>query len=138
MTTINIKNLTFGFDSQEQLLFDRTNLTIDTTWKLGLLGRNGRGKTTLLRLLQNQLPYSGEINHGQTFVYFPLTIHDPQQLTYHVLQESGDVELWRLERELNLLQTAPDVLCGHLIRYQEASRQKSVWRDYLLTRKTFH
>lgn len=110
MTTINIKNLTFGFDSQEQLLFDRTNLTIDTTWKLGLLGRNGRGKTTLLRLLQNQLPYSGEINHGQTFVYFPLTIHDPQQLTYHVLQESGDVELWRLERELNLLQTAPDVL----------------------------
>ncbi|OTN77640.1 hypothetical protein A5886_002740 [Enterococcus sp. 8G7_MSG3316] len=110
MSTISIKQLTFGFDSQEQLLFDRTNLTIDTTWKLGLLGRNGRGKTTLLRLLQNQLPYSGEISHGQTFVYFPVAINDPQQLTYHVLQESGDVALWQLERELRLLQTTPDVL----------------------------
>lgn len=110
MGTISIKQLTFGFDSQEQLLFDHTNLTIDTHWKLGLLGRNGRGKTTLLRLLQNQLPYSGTITHGQTFVYFPMAINDPQQLTYHVLQESGDVALWRLERELNLLQIAPDVL----------------------------
>ena len=46
MSTIELKKLTFGFDNQTQLLFDQTNLIIDTNWKLALIGRNGRGKTT--------------------------------------------------------------------------------------------
>ena len=28
-------------------------------WRLGLIGRNGRGKTTLLRLLMGELPHEG-------------------------------------------------------------------------------
>ena len=31
-------------------------------WRLGLVGRNGRGKTTLLRLLQRQYEYDGAIS----------------------------------------------------------------------------
>lgn len=57
MSKIEIKQLTFGYDSQDNLLFDQANLNIDSTWKLGLIGRNGRGKTTLLTILQNKLPY---------------------------------------------------------------------------------
>ena len=48
MSTIELKKLTFGFGNQTQLLFDQTNLIIDTNWKLAVIGRNGRGKTTLL------------------------------------------------------------------------------------------
>ena len=48
MSTIELKKLTFGFDNQTQLLFDQTNFIIDTSVKLALFGRNGRGKTTLL------------------------------------------------------------------------------------------
>ncbi|GMA53757.1 hypothetical protein GCM10025857_51140 [Alicyclobacillus contaminans] len=44
MSKIEIKNLTFGFDTMASLLFDQANLVIDTQWKLGLIGRNGRGK----------------------------------------------------------------------------------------------
>lgn len=110
MTTIEIKNVTFGFDAQTTLLFDHTNLTLDANWKLGLIGRNGRGKTTLLRLLMDEYPYSGKIDHQLNFTYFPQTVTDKSQLTYYVLQELSEFEQWKLERELNLLQLDADVL----------------------------
>ena len=59
MSKIELKQLSFAYDNQEALLFDQANITMDTNWKLGLIGRNGRGKTTLLRLLQKQLDYQG-------------------------------------------------------------------------------
>ena len=63
MSVIKIHDLTFGFDNQGLLLFDHSNLVIDSSWKLGLIGRNGRGKTTLLNLLQQKFPYEGKITH---------------------------------------------------------------------------
>lgn len=110
MTTIEIKNLTFGFDAQTTLLFEETNLILDATWKLGLIGRNGRGKTTLLRLLLGEYSYSGKIEHQLNFTYFPQTVTDKSQLTYYVLQELSDFEQWKLERELNLLKLDAEIL----------------------------
>ncbi|WP_071131473.1 ribosomal protection-like ABC-F family protein [Enterococcus timonensis] len=101
--TIEIKNLTFGYDSQGNLLFDQANVTIDESWKLALIGRNGRGKTTLLQLLLNNLPFAGTITHQLNFTYFPQTVADASQLTYQVLQDLGVFEDWQLEKELNLL-----------------------------------
>ena len=46
MPMITIKDLTFGYDGSDKILFDGVNVTIDTSWKLALAGRNGRGKTT--------------------------------------------------------------------------------------------
>ena len=46
MPVININNLTFGYDGSEKTLFDDVTITLDTSWKLALAGRNGRGKTT--------------------------------------------------------------------------------------------
>lgn len=110
MTTIEIKNLTFGFDAQTTLLFEETNLILDATWKLGLIGRNERGKTTLLRLLLGEYSYSGKIEHQLNFTYFPQTVTDKSQLTYYVLQELSDFEQWKLERELNLLKLDAEIL----------------------------
>ncbi|WP_375180520.1 Lsa family ABC-F type ribosomal protection protein [Enterococcus rotai] len=110
MSKIEIKNLTFGYDTQGTLLFDQANLNFDTQWKLGLIGRNGRGKTTLLNILQNQLTYSGQILHQLDFLYFPQPIKEKKQLTYYVLQEISDFEQWEIERELNLLQVDPEIL----------------------------
>ena len=53
MSKIELKQLSFAYDNQEVLLFDQANITMDTNWKLGLIGRNGRGKTTLLRLYKS-------------------------------------------------------------------------------------
>lgn len=110
MSKIEIKNLTFGYDSQGTLLFEQANLNFDTQWKLGLIGRNGRGKTTLLNILQNKLPYQGQVIHQQAFVYFPQQTKDKERLTYYVLNEIMDFEIWEIERELQLMQTDPEIL----------------------------
>lgn len=110
MSKIEIKQLTFGYDSQDNLLFDQANLNIDSTWKLGLIGRNGRGKTTLLTILQNKLPYQGKVTHQQEFVYFPQQVRETNRLTYDVLLEVSDCELWEIERELMLMQADPEIL----------------------------
>ncbi|MTD38654.1 Lsa family ABC-F type ribosomal protection protein [Erwinia sp. CPCC 100877] len=110
MSKIEIKHLTFGYDAQATLLFEQANLNVDTQWKLGLIGRNGRGKTTLLNILQGKLAYSGQVLHQLEFLYFPQPLKNKQQLTYYVLQEISDFEQWELERELNLLKVDPDLL----------------------------
>ena len=51
MSMIQINNLTFRYDGAIENLFENVTLNIDTNWKLGLIGRNGKGKTTLLNLL---------------------------------------------------------------------------------------
>lgn len=110
MSTIKIKNLTFGFDQQQKLIFEDAALNIDTKWKLGLIGRNGRGKTTFLQLLLGKYPYIGNIEHQQIFTYFPQTVANPDELTYYVLQELSDFEQWKIERELTLLKIEEAVL----------------------------
>ncbi|MHC5373902.1 ribosomal protection-like ABC-F family protein [Enterococcus sp. LJL120] len=102
MATIEIKELNFAYDGKEPL-FEDVNLTIDSHWKLGIIGRNGRGKTTLMKLLLGQEEYNGQIIHQQQFVYFPQTVNDPTQLTYYVLQELSDFEDWQVLRELHQL-----------------------------------
>lgn len=110
MPVIKIHDLTFGFDNQGTLLFDHSNVVIDTSWKLGLIGRNGRGKTTLLNLLQNKFSYEGQITHQMTFTYFPQKLVDKNQITFYALNEVATFEQWQLERELNLLGVDPLVL----------------------------
>lgn len=51
MGEIKITGLTFGYEGSRDNVFEDVSFTIDTDWKLGLIGRNGKGKTTLLRLL---------------------------------------------------------------------------------------
>ena len=55
MSQITIQNLYFTYDGDHTPVFEDLNLQLDTNWKLGLVGRNGRGKTTLLRLLAGEL-----------------------------------------------------------------------------------
>lgn len=107
---IEMKHVHFSYDTLDTPLFDDVSLTLDTKWKLGLIGRNGRGKTTLLQLLMNKLPYRGEIFSDEEFVYFPQIIHDQTMLTYHAIDEVTPVELWQLERECQLLGLSKELL----------------------------
>lgn len=51
MSIINVTNLTFAYDGSYDNIFENVSFQIDTDWKLGFTGRNGRGKTTFLNLL---------------------------------------------------------------------------------------
>ncbi|PLX36705.1 MAG: glycosyl transferase family 1 [Hyphomicrobiales bacterium] len=57
---LRITDLTYRLS--ERTLFDKASLTIPDGMKVGLVGRNGTGKTTLFRLICSEIaPESGEI-----------------------------------------------------------------------------
>lgn len=102
---IIINNLTFAYPGQTPL-FKHCDLNFNSDWKLGLLGRNGRGKTTLFKLLQGQLAYQGQIQTNLHFGYYPFQIIDNHDLVWNNLTEiAPQVEQWQVERELNLMAT---------------------------------
>ena len=111
MSQIQIKHLTFGYDNSPELIFDDVSFNLDTDWKLGFTGRNGRGKTTFLRLLTGDYEYGGTILSSVEFEYFPYPVEDPEDLTVNVLEGVDPMlESWRLLREFSLLQLSEDVL----------------------------
>ncbi|MFR7992829.1 MAG: ATP-binding cassette domain-containing protein, partial [Lachnospiraceae bacterium] len=61
MSMIQVENLTFAYPGSSHNVFENCSFQIDTNWKLGFVGRNGRGKTTLLQLLRQTYEYSGKI-----------------------------------------------------------------------------
>ncbi len=44
MSLINVSNLTFGYDGSYDTIFEKVSFQLDTNWKLGFTGRNGKGK----------------------------------------------------------------------------------------------
>ncbi|WP_249299489.1 ribosomal protection-like ABC-F family protein [Feifania hominis] len=88
MSMIAIRDLSFAYGGGLDAIFTHVDLQLDTDWRLGLIGRNGRGKTTLLRLLMGELPHEGSIHANVGFTYFPFAVADPQRDTLCVLRES--------------------------------------------------
>lgn len=43
MSAIIVENLTFSYPGSYDNIFENTSFQLDTLWKLGLVGRNGRG-----------------------------------------------------------------------------------------------
>lgn len=110
MSLIKIQNLSFGYDGSFENVFENVNLQLDTKWKLGCTGRNGRGKTTLLRLLMGELGYTGKIVSSVDFEYFPYT-PKASYFTVDVIQEIAPLaEDWQIRRELHLLEVDDDLL----------------------------
>ena len=112
MQPINIRNLTFAYPGQPPL-FDNCQLDFNSNWRLGLLGRNGRGKTTLMNILRGRLDYRGTVTTNLAFNYFPLTINDPTTFADPALLASSadrNLEQWQIERELGLMGVDPALL----------------------------
>ncbi|MEG0847443.1 MAG: ABC-F type ribosomal protection protein [Niameybacter sp.] len=85
MSIINVNQLTFSYDSHHENIFENTSFTIDTDWKLGFIGRNGRGKTTFLNLLLGKYEYKGSIISSVTFDYFPFQL-EGESITLDVIR----------------------------------------------------
>ena len=52
MSLISINNLTFGYDGSYNNIFENVSFNIDTDWKLGLIGRNGKTLQALNELVK--------------------------------------------------------------------------------------
>ena len=111
MSMIKIENLTFSYPTSYDNIFEDVNFQIDTDWKLGFVGRNGRGKTTLLNLLLGKYEYSGKIYSSVQFDYFPYPVADQKKFTNEIFLEiAPGAEEWELMRELSYLDVNADVL----------------------------
>ena len=111
MSMIRVENLTFAYPSSYDNIFENVNFQIDTDWKLGFIGRNGRGKTTFLNLLLGKYEYHGKIQASVQFDYFPYPVNDKNRLTTDILSEVCPLaEEWELLRELSYLEVRDDVL----------------------------
>lgn len=113
MGTIQISNLFFKYDQMADWLFSGVDLSIDSSWSLGLIGRNGRGKSSLLHLLMGDLAFSGSIVSDLSFSYYPQPVADASLLAREVaVSVAGleDYDVWRVETEMEKLQIDLSVL----------------------------
>lgn len=111
MSQITVSHLTFAYDGACDNVFEDVSFVLDTDWRLGFTGRNGRGKTTFLKLLDGTLDSRGAVRAGVPVLYFPFPVEYPQDDTQAVLERLlPDCPAWRILRELNLLGVEQDVL----------------------------
>ncbi len=111
MSMIQVSNLTFAYEGSYETIFENVSFQLDTDWRLGFTGRNGRGKTTFLNLLMGKYPYQGHISASVTFSCFPYTVPNPECLAMEVVEDIyPDCQYWQLSREIHALQLEEDIL----------------------------
>ena len=113
MAQIQVTDLTFSYDGSADDVLKDVNFNIDTDWKLGLIGRNGKGKTTLLNLLMGRFDYHGNIKTSTCFDYFPYTVFD-SDLTKNAVdlieRWKPQIEIWQVLIQMNELKMDPECL----------------------------
>ena len=111
MSQISVNQLTFYYEGSSDNIFEEVSFQVDTDWKLGFIARNGRGKTTFLRLLMGMEEYRGSISTKEIFDYFPFPVDNPSDITIDIVDKIyPEYELWKICRELTLLQVDAEVL----------------------------
>ena len=111
MSLIQVTDLSFTYEGGIEPVFEHVSFQIDTDWKLGFTGRNGRGKTTFLNLLMKRYEFTGSIVSDAEFDYFPFPVEDQDRSTMEILESlHGEFEYWEIKRELTKLQVTEDVL----------------------------
>ncbi len=87
MSLISVNNLSFSYDGSYNNIFENVSFNIDTDWKLGLIGRNGKGKTTFLKLLQGIYEYKGTISKNVDVDYFPFEVSNKNKIAIEIVND---------------------------------------------------
>ena len=88
MSKIEVKDLTFGYDGMAENVFEHMNFRLDTRWKTGIVGRNGIGKTTLLKLLCGEYEFSGSLEKEVEVCYFPYDVTDIENTVENIMLDT--------------------------------------------------
>lgn len=113
MAQISVNNLTFYYEGSFDNIFENVSFSIDTDWKLGFIGRNGKGKTTFLNLLSGKYSYKGTIDNNTVFDYFPYQISERQmqlRAADFIEEIKAGCEEWRVICELTQLGESAEIL----------------------------
>ncbi|MEX0799228.1 MAG: ATP-binding cassette domain-containing protein, partial [Bacteriovoracaceae bacterium] len=112
------EKLGFGYD--EELLFSDVSFGIGRKDRIGIIGKNGKGKSTLLNLLAGELsPVKGELSSHPS-----LAIGHLGQTNVARLNEENTIVQEVQEANLDLSQTAVRNICGSLMFEGELANKK--------------
>ncbi len=113
MSQISVTNLTFSYEGSFDSIFENVSFSVDTDWKLGFIGRNGKGKTTFLNLLLGKYSFQGSIAKSAVFDYFPYAVTKTQALlpaSAFIGELKAGCEEWRVICELAQLNENAEIL----------------------------
>lgn len=138
MAMIKVEHLTFSYPGSGENVFEDCCFQIDTTWRLGFVGRNGRGKTTLLRLLQGEFAYSGTILCPVPVCYFPAPVREAERQTGEILLElCPQAREWELLREFAPLELEPELLERPFATLSNGERTRALLAAFFLDEGRF-
>ncbi|WP_238899633.1 Lsa family ABC-F type ribosomal protection protein [Clostridium sp. YIM B02500] len=138
MSLINVTNLTFSYDGNYDTIFENVSFQIDTDWKLGFTGRNGRGKTTFLNLLLGKYEYTGNISNNVNFEYFPYEVEEQENFTIDVIKEISPNSMdWEIVKELSMLDIDDDILYRQFYTLSKGEQTKALLAAMFLKENSF-
>ena len=129
MSLLQVSNLTFGYEGSFDNIFEEVSFSVDTNWKLGFIGRNGKGKSTFLNLLRGKYEYRGSISTDKHFDYFPyeITVSDMDKTVDELCEKwKPGVESWRVICELNSMYTDAEILYRPVSTLSNGERTKAM------------
>ena len=89
MSTISCDNMSFHYDDPFCEVFSSVSIAIDTAWRCAVVGRNGRGKTTLLDLVRGRRrPSLGQISVPCEVCHFPARTTRLERPTLQVIKDA--------------------------------------------------
>ena len=109
MNLLTIEHLTKSYT--ERLLFDDTSFSINEGEKIGLIGINGTGKSTLLRIVAGlEVPDEGNVVKGRNldirFLSQNPKFHDGDTILQSIVRENeGHEHVWDLESQAKTMLT---------------------------------
>ncbi|MFA5676606.1 MAG: ABC-F type ribosomal protection protein [Christensenellales bacterium] len=138
MSLISVNKLNFTYDGSYINIFEDVSFQIDTNWKLGFTGRNGRGKTTFLKLLLGKYEYTGSISADVEFEYFPYEVKHGQRLAIDVIRGIvPNVEDWKVFKEISLLDSDNDIMYREFYTLSKGEQTKTMLAALFLKENAF-
>jgi lincosamide and streptogramin A transport system ATP-binding/permease protein len=129
MSLLQVSNLSFAYEGSFDNIFENISFSIDTDWKLGFIGRNGKGKTTFLNLLIGKYEYEGSISTNVYFDYFPyqLSVSDMEKTVDELIESwKPGVESWRVICELSSMNVDAEILYRPIKTLSHGERTKAM------------
>ena len=101
---INIKNVSKNYG--QKIIFDNINLTINNGEKIALIGDNGSGKTTFIKMLLNETTYDGQIIKNKNIKFACLSQdafnYESSLTIIELSREFGDLQTQFLTNLINM------------------------------------
>ena len=140
MSMISVQNLTFCYEGSYDNIFEKVSFTLDTNWKLGFTGRNGRGKTTFFKLLMGKYKYSGKILSNVNFEYFPFEVANESSTSIDIIKEKSgidDSDHWKIIKEISHLDINEEILYRSFNTLSGGEKVKILLASLFLKENTF-